>query len=108
MQIIEIPLLFSCHIIIWSFITKLCCFTVIRNFFFAKMAFSFENIDFEPALHFLMDTVDICIKNKVYGFINKKNDDFSVQFIYLGLKSESAKRKAEDNQHYAAKKKCEN
>lgn len=68
------------------------------------MESSFVNVDFEPAMYFLMDTVENCINNRIYGFINKKNGHFSVQFVLSVVKNMSVKRKAEDDQHYDAKK----
>lgn len=64
----------------------------------------FINVAFEPAMYFLMDTVDNCIKNRIFGFINKKNAQFSVQFVLLELKNPSVKRKSEDDQHFDGKK----
>lgn len=59
---------------------------------------------FEPGMSFLVDRVTNCIENRIYGFINEKNENFSVHFIFLGLKTKKAKRKANIEIHGDIKK----
>lgn len=57
----------------------------------------FINTDFEIGMCFLVDVVAECIEKEIFGFINKKNEHFSVQFCYVGLKNKVVKRKAEED-----------
>lgn len=56
----------------------------------------FIDTEFEPAMDFLMSTLDYCIENNVKGWINKKNDHFTAKFFFFGIKI-NQKRKATDN-----------
>lgn len=51
-----------------------------------KMENLFVDADFEPGMCFLVDTFDYCMENKIYGWMKKENGEFSVHFIFLGLK----------------------
>lgn len=53
----------------------------------------FVDSDFEPGMHLLDESLNNCIENKVYGFIVKKRGNFSVQFIFAGLKWKAANLK---------------
>lgn len=46
----------------------------------------FLDTDFEPAMCFLVDTLTQCIETKEYGWISKKFGNFSVNFVFMGLK----------------------
>lgn len=46
----------------------------------------FIDTDFEEGMCILVDNLEHCIINGVYGLINKKCGKFNVSFIFLGLK----------------------
>lgn len=58
--------------------------------------------DFEPGMCLLVDTLASCIRNNYRGFINKKVDNFSVQFVFMG--AEGVKRKPDNHMFGVAKK----
>lgn len=57
---------------------------------------SFVDVDFEPGMVLLIDTLEHCIANKKHGWIQKKSGIFNVSFVFHGLKK-SVKRKAAVN-----------
>lgn len=61
----------------------------------------FIDADFEPGMGFLVDTLNDCIENRRYGFINKCWGGFRVCFIFVGLKK---KRKAVEDLFGVSKK----
>lgn len=63
------------------------------------MANLFYDCDFESGMCSLVETLAHCIENEVYGCINKRCGDFSVRFIFYGLKKNTygVKRKADVN-----------
>lgn len=63
----------------------------------ATMNNLFIDDTFEPGMCFLIDTLDKCIKNRHYGWISEKNKKFNIRFVFLGLKSENNKRKADED-----------
>lgn len=53
----------------------------------------FNDVDFEPGMVLVVNTVKNCIDNDVIGFIKNKSKEFTVSFVFYGLKN--LKRKAE-------------
>lgn len=68
------------------------------------MEYSFEDQDFEPGFSFLIDVLANCITHRTHGLIVQRNENFTVRFVFLGLKSNIGKRKANDEVNDKAKR----
>lgn len=79
-----------------AFVIYFYCWLDVYFIVLFKMASPFIDTDFEPAMCFLLDTLDNCIESKTYGWIHKKFGNFAVTFIFRGIKKSLAnvKRKA--------------
>lgn len=53
----------------------------------------FDRVDFEPGMYFLADVLSHWIENNKCGFVNAKNENFSVKFVFLGMKSVSGAKR---------------
>ena len=91
-NLIELSFEILWHIIFH--IAFLLCFALV--FLLLIMDNYFNDTDFESGMCFLVDTLTDCIDNNIYGFINKRNQFFSVQFVFTGLKTTLGKRKSHD------------
>ena len=69
-----------------------------------KMEYSFEDQDFEPEFSFLIDVLANCITNRIHGFIVQRNENFTVRFVFSGLKFNIGKRRANDEVNDKAKR----
>lgn len=47
----------------------------------------FDRVDFEPGMYFLADVLSDWIENNKCGFANVKNENFSVKFVFRGMKT---------------------